>query len=291
MKLPGTKGAVAVKAVETAKKRYASILTESRKRRLNPLYSFLAILCGDNGEKVELFAGTYRTALGLSRTFILPDSPRSLELQLQGDDLVEVFLVFSQNVFGLEPATVRVREVRIGRAERRAARRRARENLTSPSAADGPGDGDTDTPANAEEEVSVNVTIGVAITPPATDEALPTASSGPGSPAPESANAQADGANGTATSTDELVTLAAAQMSPYTTFQQLSFAPKFPLATIADEYIISPTYRSFLEYRSQYEPEVDGTTNVDFSQVQFARPRLRDPTPAPLPRPQGRRPL
>ena len=49
-------------------------------------------------------------------------------MQLQGDDLVEVFLVFSQNVFGLEPATVRVREVRIGRAERRAARRRAREN-------------------------------------------------------------------------------------------------------------------------------------------------------------------
>ena len=65
-----------------------------------------------------MFAGTYRTALGLSRTFILPDSPRSLELQLQGDDLVEVFLVFSQNVFGLEPATVRVREVRLGRAER-----------------------------------------------------------------------------------------------------------------------------------------------------------------------------
>src|ERR1700733_14151494 len=94
-----------------------------------PLYSFLAILCGENGEKVELFAGTYRTALGLSRTFILPDSPRSLELQLQGDDLVELFLMFNQNVFGLEPATVRVREVRIGRAERRARRRAAqREN-------------------------------------------------------------------------------------------------------------------------------------------------------------------
>jgi hypothetical protein len=72
---------------------------------LRPSCSFLAILCGDNGEKVELFAGMYRTASGLSRTFILPDSPRSLELQLQGDDLVEVFLVFSQNVFGLEPVT------------------------------------------------------------------------------------------------------------------------------------------------------------------------------------------
>ena len=70
-------------------------------------------------------------------------------------------------------------------------------------------------------------------------------------------------------------------MSPYTTFQQLSFAPKFPLATIADEYIIPPTYRSFLEYRSQYEPEVDGTTNVDLSQVQFSPPGLPVPTPAP----------
>ena len=81
------------------------------------------------------------------------------------------------------------------------------------------------------------------------------------------------------------VTLAAAQMSPHTTFQPLSFAPKFPLATIAKEYITPPTYRSFLESRSQHEPEVDGTTNVDMLQVQFSRPGLPVPTPAPLPRP------
>ncbi|KAG8708422.1 hypothetical protein FRC11_006497 [Ceratobasidium sp. 423] len=126
IKLPGTKGALMIKAVETPKK------------------SFLAILCGESGEKVELFAGTYRTALGLSRTFILPDSPKSLELQLQGDDLVEVFLVFAQNVFGLEPATVR----------------------------------------------------------------------------------------------------------------QLSFAPKFPLAAIADDYVIPPTYLEFCEYRERWEPDL-----------------------------------
>ncbi|TBU64939.1 hypothetical protein BD310DRAFT_838557 [Dichomitus squalens] len=260
VKLPGTKGAVAVKAVETAKK------------------SFLAILCGDNGEKVELFAGTYRTALGLSRTFILPDSPRSLELQLQGDDLVEVFLVFSQNVFGLEPATVRVREVRIGRAERRAARRRARENQAGTS----PGDADTDGAANGEEDASVSVTIGIAPTPPAGDDPLQAATSGNASPPVASTpQLQIDGTNGNTNSTDELVTLAAAQMSPYTTFQQLSFAPNFPLATIADEYIIPPTYREFIEYRNQYEPEVDGTTNVDLSQVQFSPPGLPVPTPAP----------
>ena len=238
----------------------------------------MAILCGDNGEKVELFAGTYRTALGLSRTFILPDSPRSLELQLQGDDLVEVFLVFSQNVFGLEPATVRVREVRIGRAERRAARRRARENMAGTS----PGDADTDGAANAEEDASVNVTIGIAPTPPAEDDPLQGATSGHASPPVESTpQLQIDGANGSTNSTDELVTLAAAQMSPYTTFQQLSFAPNFPLAAIADEYIIPPTYRAFLDYRSQYEAEADGTTNVDLSQVQFSPPGLPVPTPAP----------
>src|SRR5882757_4365575 len=120
--------------------------------------SFLAILCGDNGEKVELFAGTYRTALGLSRTFILPDSPRSLELQLQGDDLVEIFLLFSQNVFGLEPATVRVREVRIGRAERRAARRRARDRENLPDEGFSATEPDTAIP---EDETNVAVSVSV----------------------------------------------------------------------------------------------------------------------------------
>lgn len=241
------------------------------------LPSFLAILCGDNGEKVELFAGTYRTALGLSRTFILPDSPRSLELQLQGDDLVEVFLVFSQNVFGLEPATVRVREVRIGRAERRAARRRARENMSGRT-----GDADTDGgAANGEEETSVSVTIGVAVTPPAADDP-PTPGPGLASPPSETTSqVQLDTASTTAASADELVAVAAAQASPYSTFQQLSFAPNFPLATIADEYIIPPTYRSFLEYRNQFEPEANGGTNVDLSQVQFSPPGLPVPTPAP----------
>lgn len=254
-----------------------------RKHATHRLCSFLAILCGDNGEKVELFAGTYRTALGLSRTFILPDSPRSLELQLQGDDLVEVFLVFSQNVFGLEPATVRVREVRIGRAERRAARRRARENQSGQSA-----DVDTDTgAANGDEDISVNVTIGVAATPPAVDEPQLTASSDLASP-PSASTTQlpiettsASNVNSNSNSTDELVTLAAAQMSPYTTFQQLTFAPNFPLATIADEYIIPPTYRSFLEYRNKYEPEVDGSQTVDLSQIQFSPPGLPVPQPAP----------
>jgi hypothetical protein len=285
VKLPGTKGSVMIKAVETAKKRY-----------LNPAYvntdqahlyypsSFLAILCGDNGEKVELFAGTYRTALGLSRTFILPDSPRSLELQLQGDDLVEVFLVFSQNVFGLEPATVRVREVRIGRAERRAARRRLRETQQAAETPDNEN-------AAIEEDASVNVTIGVTVTPAspsATDgnnstSVLPSLTPGALHPADTNLSVPSETGNATVSTvnTDELATLVAAQTSPYTTFQQLTFAPNFPLATIADDYVIPPTYTSFLGYRRQFESEPEGQ-DVDLTQVQFTPPGLPAPVVLPL---------
>ncbi|KAF8912815.1 hypothetical protein CPB84DRAFT_1759576 [Gymnopilus junonius] len=268
VKLPGTKGAILVKAVETAKK------------------SFLAILCGDNGEKVELFAGTYRTALGLSRTFILPDSPRSLELQLQGDDLVEVFLVFAQNVFGLEPATVRVREVRIGRAERRAARRRARENRTGETTVN-----DAEQP---EEETNVSIGVSVAVNSSTTGtENVYDRSSSPTLVANEHPGAQQDRdrpptpeaaapslSSSSSPPSEELAMLATAQMGPYTTFQQLHFAPNFPLATIADEYIIPPTYPSFLEHKAERESEHSAT----LAQSQFSPPGLPVPTPTAPPK-------
>ncbi|KAI0307966.1 hypothetical protein B0F90DRAFT_1807306 [Multifurca ochricompacta] len=222
VKLPGTKGSLMIKAVETNRK------------------SFLAILCGDNGEKVELFAGTYRTALGLSRTFILPDSPRSLELQLQGDDLVEVFLVFSQNVFGLEPATVRVREVRLGRAERRAARRRARELQVDDLLGH-----ETDAVPMTEDSPNVNISVGFSV------------------PSTESRGYDAD------------------QFGSLHYFPTLSFSPNFPLAAIVDEYVIPPTYPDFLHYRAVYEPEINGSTDVDLSQIQFSPPGLPAPPVAP----------
>ncbi|KAF5356044.1 hypothetical protein D9756_003901 [Leucocoprinus leucothites] len=262
VKLPGTKGALMIKAVETQKK------------------SFLAILCGENGEKVELFAGTYRTALGLSRTFILPDSPRSLELQLQGDDLVEVFLVFSQNVFGLEPATVRVREVRIGRAERRAARRRARENRS----------GETSTGDNEanEDDTNASVSLGVSVTMASGDG--PTRPSTPPLVANEHPDAPDEsrvGHSEPAPTTpmlpaDELTAVVTAQMGPYTTFQQLSFAPQFPLASIADEYIIPPTYPDFLDYREEHEQGEDTSKNSgpDLVPSQFSPPGLPKPPPS-----------
>ncbi|KAG9036281.1 hypothetical protein FRB95_009429 [Tulasnella sp. JGI-2019a] len=273
VKLPGTKGAIAVKAVETAKK------------------SFLAILCGDAGEKIELFAGTYRTALGLSRTFILPDSPRSVELQLQGDDLVELFLVFGQNIFGLEPATVRVREVRIGRAERRAARRRAREarGMTQ--------DGGHDATPIMEDVPQAGETVVMTIARGANDATAPldrpvhprrsrsrrsqSVSNGDGGIVPPRPDGDLVGGDGAQTPTtpipatttttgpslalnpEEIAALAAAaQFGPYTTFQQLSHAPSFPLGVIADDCIIPPTYKDFMQYRDQHEQDAAPVTEL-----------------------------
>ncbi|CAE6479369.1 unnamed protein product, partial [Rhizoctonia solani] len=243
IKLPGTKGALMIKAVETPKK------------------SFLAILCGDSGEKVELFAGTYRTALGLSRTFILPDSPKSLELQLQGDDLVEVFLVFAQNVFGLEPATVRVREVRIGRNERRAIRRRARAANGGSRTVETP-EGPSTPGARTETVITTTVTVGQDQTTPASRRSTSLArrrreiqgrvvTSPDAPPVPVPAPQPTDPAMA-----EELAALSSIQSGPYTTFQQLAFAPQFPLAAIADDYVIPPTYLDFCEYREKWEPDL-----------------------------------
>lgn len=220
----------------------------------------MAILCGDAGEKIELFAGTYKTALGLSRTFILPDSPKSLELQLQGDDLVELFLVFPQNVFGLEPATVRVREVRIGRAERRAARRRAREARAAEAAEN----------ASQMDDAHRSETIITTVVSAGGDDVRPRTSRSSFAVGEGNTNASGtptelpDGALTAATQTvtvgpapspEELAAMAAAaQFGPYTTFQQLDFAPNFPLGSIADDFIIPPTYSDYLTYRRNHEP-------------------------------------
>ncbi|GJJ09469.1 hypothetical protein Clacol_003692 [Clathrus columnatus] len=265
VKLPGTKSSIMIKAVETARK------------------SFLAILCGENGEKIELFAGTYRTALGLSRTFILPDSPRNIELQLQGDDLVEVFLVFSHNVFGLEPATVRVREVRIGRAERRAARRRARgarnENESQ----------ENDFMTMAEDD---NIPVSLAIDSPETI-LQGTTTVTDASIRPNAVRQTADTGDAVASpaepiipaaathNPDDLVTLAAAQIGSYTTFQQLSFAPTFPLAAIADEWIIPPTYPKVL----QRYPKSNDNNNAPSEDVNAEEQQVLPPPGLPMPLP------
>lgn len=195
---------------------------------------------------------------------------------MQGDDLVEIYLVFSQNVFGLEPATVRVREVRIGRAERRAARRRARENNRGASG--------NETPAPAEDETNVSVSIGVLASDPtgsAGDLRGPPELEGPEQ---ENTGDEPDPPPSQPTSTtapdpEELLAIASAQAVPYTTFQQLSFAPAFPLATLGDDVIIPPSYPSFLRHRAQYENMNEST--IDLPVQQFTPPGLPPPRLVP----------
>ncbi|GAA6049505.1 hypothetical protein JCM3770_000820 [Rhodotorula araucariae] len=112
VKLARTKGARMLRAVETKKRTY------------------LAVLCGEEGERIELFTGSRSISLSLNRTFVLPETPRTIEFQLQGDDLVDIYLVYAESIFALEPATVRVREVGVGRTERRARRERERHMRT-----------------------------------------------------------------------------------------------------------------------------------------------------------------
>ncbi len=64
VKLARTKGARLLKAKETEKKTY------------------LAVLCGDAGERVELFTGSRETSLSLNRTFVLPSAPISYVISL-----------------------------------------------------------------------------------------------------------------------------------------------------------------------------------------------------------------
>lgn len=181
--------------------------------------------------------------------------------------------MFAQNVFGLEPATVRVREVRIGRAERRAARRRARdrEPLIEDILDVDPQDSGRDPDAN----IPVNVSIA---SPSRTGTPV-----GSNDVSDQTHTQETEGLSMTIPQppSEELVVLAAAQASPYTTFQQLSFAPNFPLASISDEFIIPPTYQEFLQYRAEHEPASVGESDVDLSQVQFSPPGL--PVPVTLP--------
>ncbi|TNY21960.1 hypothetical protein DMC30DRAFT_349755, partial [Rhodotorula diobovata] len=101
VKLARTKGARMLRAVETKKRTY------------------LAVLSGEEGERIELFTGSRSISLSLNRTFVLPETPRTIEFQLQGDDLIDIYLIYGESIFALEPSTVRVREVGVGRGERR----------------------------------------------------------------------------------------------------------------------------------------------------------------------------
>jgi hypothetical protein len=191
--------------------------------------------------------------------------------------------MFSQNVFGLEPATVRVREVRIGRAERRAARRRARELRSgeTPVTENDPNGADDDLNMNISLELSMSQTLTSADGDTGPSVLVP-AISPEGPPTLSHTSTVTTDASQAAGHAEELVALSSAQMGQYTTFQQLSFAPRFPLASIADDYIIPPTYPQYLQHREQYEPGSSITPGTaGSSQVQFSPPGLPVPAISP----------
>ncbi|KAG8990796.1 hypothetical protein FRB90_001623, partial [Tulasnella sp. 427] len=88
------------------------------------------------------------------------------------------------------------------------------------------------------------------------------------------------------TTAEELAALAAvSQFGPYTTFQQLSYAPAFPLGTIADDYIIPPTYPDFLDYRKNHEPDALSITEILAAPNSPSTLGPTPPIPAPAPAP------
>ncbi|KZT55939.1 hypothetical protein CALCODRAFT_336623 [Calocera cornea HHB12733] len=245
IKLEGTKGAYLIKSVQTNKK------------------SFLAILCGEDGKKVELFTGSSKSAsLSLARTFILPDSPLSLELQVQGEDLAELFLIFSDSVFALEPASVRVRQVNIARAERRAARRRRERERAGSDAAELNSPQQTPSAATFADAAVNNNQLQLPpppaySTPPALPRTRVVSSTVTTGETVDRENARRrrrrrsavpDGPSNGMESRG-VNQKSGSSVSAYTTFQQLSFSPTFPLGTLAEDWIIPPTYPSFVKHK------------------------------------------
>ncbi|TIB65150.1 hypothetical protein E3P78_00785 [Wallemia ichthyophaga] len=68
---------------------------------------------------VSLFAGTQHAPLSLVKAFILPDRPVDLQLSIKGDDMSEIILVYDRSIFALNPFSINVREIKVGRGGRR----------------------------------------------------------------------------------------------------------------------------------------------------------------------------
>ncbi|KAM0755931.1 hypothetical protein T439DRAFT_320630 [Meredithblackwellia eburnea MCA 4105] len=255
VKLARTKGARLLRAVETKKRTY------------------LAVLCGDEGERIELFTGSRSISLSLNRTFVLPEHPKTIEFQIQGDDLIDIYLVYPESIFALEPATVRVREVGVGRGERRARRERERRLREIASTAE---------PSATSTEPSPLATLHPAdpalAEPPEEDATIdidrargPELGSRSTSPSPSPASRSATGADNATpppSGTRQRTTSQSLQRPPgptrtrssdgaeeappvpprsksslpYSTFQQLPFVPPVPSSVLASAWIIPPLY-------------------------------------------------
>ncbi|GAA5872266.1 hypothetical protein JCM3774_003330 [Rhodotorula dairenensis] len=219
VKLARSRGAWLLKAVETRRRTY------------------LALLVGDEKNRIELFTGSKNISLSLNRTFVLPDTPRSIELQLQGDELADIYLIYADTIFALEPVTVRVREVSVGRAERRAQRQHERHQEEQERLMrEGPSGAVSDSLRHGgssglpSHELHRFVAEEAIATDPAASSSPPTyvqPLSNPSSPPRATVSTGAD------------------RVSPihdYSGFQQLPFIPPFPPSILGPSWVIPPLY-------------------------------------------------
>jgi hypothetical protein len=260
VKLARTRGARLLRAVETKKRTY------------------LAVLCGEEGERIELFTGSRSISLSLNRTFVLPETPKTIEFQLQGDDLVDIYLVYAESIFALEPATVRVREVGVGRSERRARRERDRRMRELAAATR------VDTAAGQPDEL-VSAGLHAALHPAdhvlrETEEASAGARDGRSrspSPVPQADSAgatdldaglpprytsgdsnftgsqtRAPRASTTNDSPEPAADSPSKSAEPYTSFQQLPFVPPVPSSVLSSAYTIPPLYTDVVGPTAQH---------------------------------------
>lgn len=218
--------------VKLARSRRAWLLKAVETRRR----TYLALLVGDERNRIELFTGSKNISLSLNRTFVLPDTPRAIELQLQGDELVDIYLVYADTIFALEPVTVQVREVSVGRAERRARRQRERQQEQQERLIR---DGSAGTASDSFRHSGTSL-------PPdhprrldaaEANDAAPTVSSSPPSYVQSRATPPSPPQATVSTGIDR-----ASPIHDYTGFQQLPFIPPFPPSILAPSWIIPPLY-------------------------------------------------
>lgn len=204
----------------------------------------------------ELVKGSRSISLSLNRTFVLPSTPSTIEFQILGDELASLHLVYADSIFGLEPSTVRVWEVGVGRYR---TRRRMRDVEVTPAVV----------PAPVDELVTASSTLHPA--DPTVGQSRPASMhqahpddqgvgildrSRTSTPVPPSPNPGAESRPiETSAAAQPSVLPSAAQAppvpprsvkpaTPYTTFQQLSFVPPIPSSVLSSAWTIPPLYES-----------------------------------------------
>ena len=172
----------------------------------------------------------------------------------------------------------------MGRSEREAARRRARalQNQTEQAEED-PVDEETNVAVTIEVSEPQSSETGGSDTPPSARPDMVRQETDPDDQTWTPVDAVDAAPTMTETTPEDLLALTASQMGAYTTFQQLSFSPQFPLAAVADDWIIPPTYP---DVTTQYGIRTPGQSEPEPPTLQVSTPQVSTPPGLPLPQSQ-----